>query len=154
MSTSEQPIDSRHKGRHRAGSVQEAGRIGSGLVTMVHDGSLFYVQLFVGHHTRDKKCPDSAVSVLGEGSRMVPSPMPKRDHSDPQTFRPRSEGEGKLVRAEGLEPSRTLRSNGFSCHYGFRRPRLIAARFGVWTIPSPCPKSVSGLGAARLVSTP
>jgi hypothetical protein len=31
---------------------------------------------------------------------------------------------------------------------------LIAARFGVWTIPSPCPKSVSGLGAARLVSTP
>src|SRR5271165_2397027 len=114
MSTSEQPIDSRHKGRHRAGSVQEAGRIGSGLVTMVHDGSLFYVQLFVGHHTRDKKCPDSAVSVLGEGSRMVPSPMPKRDHSDPQTFRPRSEGEGKLVRAEGLEPSRALRPNGFS----------------------------------------
>jgi len=66
----------------------------------------------------------------------------------------RREEHEKLVRAEGLEPSRTLRSNGFSCHYGFRRPRLIAARFGVWTIPSPCPKSVSGLGAARLVSTP
>ena len=66
----------------------------------------------------------------------------------------RRERHEKLVRAEGLEPSRTLRSNGFSCHYGFRRPRLIAARFGVWTIPSPCPKSVSGLGAARLVSTP
>ena len=66
----------------------------------------------------------------------------------------RRERHEKLVRAEGLEPSRTLRSNGFSGHYGFRRPRLIGAGFGVWTIPSPCPKSVSGLGAARLVSTP
>jgi len=46
----------------------------------------------------------------------------------------RRESHEKLVRAEGLEPSRTMRSNGFSCHYGFRRPRLIAARFGVWTI--------------------
>lgn len=57
--------------------------------------------------------------------------------------------EGSLVRAEGLEPSRTLRSNGFSCHYGFRRPRLIAARFGVWTIPSPCP-NVELCGGDRL----
>jgi hypothetical protein len=34
-------------------------------------------------------------------------------------FEPRAKGE--LVRAEGLEPSRALRPNGFSCHYGFRR---------------------------------
>src|SRR6266852_4398996 len=45
---------------------------------------------------------------------MVPSPKPKRDHGDPQSFRLRSEGKGKLVRAEGLEPSRALRPNGFS----------------------------------------
>jgi len=51
----------------------------------------------------------------------------------------------KLVRAEGLEPSRALRPNGFSYpFYGFRRPCILAAGFGVWTIPSPCPGCVSG----------
>ena len=66
----------------------------------------------------------------------------------------RRERHEKLVRAEGLEPSRTLRSNGFSCHYGFRRPRLIASKVWGLDYPFAMPKSVSGLGAARLVSTP
>ena len=35
-------------------------------------------------------------------------------HGDPRSFRLRSEGKGELVRAEGLEPSRALRPNGFS----------------------------------------
>ena len=69
---------------------------------------------------------------------MVPSPTPKRDHGDPQTFRLRSAGKGKLVRAEGLEPSRTLRSNGFSYPAtAFAAPAVLPG-FGVWTIPSPC----------------
>ena len=43
---------------------------------------------------------------------------------------------GCVVRAEGLEPSRTLRSNGFS--YPLRlSPPLLLRPFGVWTIPSP-----------------
>jgi len=40
----------------------------------------------------------------------------------------------KMVRAEGLEPSRALRPNGFSYHFGFRRRHPA---FVVWTIPSP-----------------
>src|SRR5712691_10456503 len=45
-----------------------------------------------------------------------------------------------LVRAEGLEPSRTLRSNGFSCPLRLSPPpTAFAMGFGVWTIPSPCP---------------
>ena len=45
---------------------------------------------------------------------MVPSPRPKRDQGDLQTFRLRSEGKEELVRAEGVEPSRTFRLYGFS----------------------------------------
>jgi len=51
-----------------------------------------------------------------------------------------------LVRAEGLEPSRTLRSNGFS--YPPRLsppPTAFAMGFGVWTIPSPCPELAPGV---------
>src|SRR6266849_3126966 len=60
-----------------------------------------------------------------------------------------------LVRAEGLEPSRTLRSNGFSCPLRLSPPpTAFAMGFGVWTIPSPCPDLAPGVGAARLVSTP
>src|SRR5579863_9699286 len=65
-----------------------------------------------------------------------------------------SEGKGKLVRAEGLEPSRALRPNGFSCPLRLSPPLPSSAGFGVWTIPSPCPDLAPGLGAARLVSTP
>src|SRR5437879_7372729 len=80
---------------------------------------------------------------------------PKRDHGDPQSFRLRSEGNGKLVRAEGLEPSRTLRSNGFSYPAtAFAAATAFAMGFGVWTIPSPCPDWFRVSGAARLVSTP
>ena len=57
-----------------------------------------------------------------------------------------------MVRAEGLEPSRALRPNGFLTRHGFRRPCAFAG-FVVWTIPSPCPVW-PGVGAARLVSTP
>ena len=70
---------------------------------------------------------------------MVPSPTPKRDHGS-AVSRLRSEGKVKLVRAEGLEPSRTLRSNGFSCPLRLSpRPTAFAMGFGVWTIPSPYP---------------
>ena len=79
---------------------------------------------------------------------------PKRDHGDPQSFRLRNEGQWKLVRAEGLEPSRALRPNGFSCPLQLSPPLLFCQGLG------------SGLslhhsrilrrfsGAARLVSTP
>ena len=53
-----------------------------------------------------------------------------------------------LVRAEGLEPSRTLRSNGFSYH-----PRLSPPPFGVCGLDYPFTVAFA-LGAARLVSTP
>jgi hypothetical protein len=50
------------------------------------------------------------------------------------------------VRAEGLEPSRTLRFNGFSCpSTAFAAPCFLAAGFGVWTIPSPCPDLAPGV---------
>jgi hypothetical protein len=53
------------------------------------------------------------------------------------------------VRAEGLEPSRTVKPCGFSCHFGFRRP---AKR--VRGLDYPFTGPLRGLGAARLVSTP
>ena len=46
---------------------------------------------------------------------------------------------GKLVRAEGLEPSRALRPNGFSYPSTAFAAPASSAGFGVWTIPSPCP---------------
>jgi hypothetical protein len=55
-----------------------------------------------------------------------------------------SEASVKLVRAEGLEPSRALRPNGFSYpSTAFAAPAVLPG-FGVWTIPSPCPGYVSG----------
>lgn len=55
---------------------------------------------------------------------------------------------GVVVRAEGLEPSRTLRSNGFSYH-----PRLSPPPFGVCGLDYPFTVAFA-VGAARLVSTP
>lgn len=66
-----------------------------------------------------------------------------------------------MVPEVGVEPTRCL-GGGFSCHFGFRRPRAKRfARFVVWSTPSPwscdfrCPPSalytfpeVSGLGSA------
>jgi hypothetical protein len=49
-----------------------------------------------------------------------------------------------VVRAEGLEPSRTLRFNGFSYLYGFRRPWLFGPRFGVLDYPFTIPGYVPG----------
>src|SRR5689334_16494251 len=79
---------------------------------------------------------------------MVPSPTPKRDHGDPQSFRLRSEATGKLVRAEGLEPSRTLLSNGFS----YPAAAFAAAQWGLGSRLSlnPCRIWFQGSGAARL----
>ena len=45
---------------------------------------------------------------------MVPSPTPKRDH-DLQSFGLEAQIKRDVVRAEGLEPSLSLRKNGFSC---------------------------------------
>ena len=43
----------------------------------------------------------------------------------------------KVVPEVGVEPTRLL-GGGFSYHYGFRRPRgPFAARFVVWSTPSP-----------------
>ena len=57
-----------------------------------------------------------------------------------------------MVRAEGLEPSRTLRSNGFS----YPATAFAAAhrfRNGVWVLDYPFTISVEDLGAARLPYT-
>ena len=70
-------------------------------------------------------------------------------------FRHRSEARVKLVRAEGLEPSRTLRSNGFSCPLRLSPPLHSCRR--VWGLDYPFTMSrisSGGSGAARLVSTP
>ena len=54
----------------------------------------------------------------------------------------------ELVRAEGLEPSRALRPNGFSYHL-----RLSPPPFGVCGLDYPFTVALA-VGAARLVSTP
>ena len=38
-----------------------------------------------------------------------------------------------VVGREGVEPTRSVSSNGFSCYCGFHRPHQ--ARFVVWTFP-------------------
>jgi hypothetical protein len=44
--------------------------------------------------------------------------------------------EGTMVRAEGLEPSRTFKPCGFSYHFGFRRPaRRVRGLDYPFTIP-------------------
>jgi hypothetical protein len=53
-----------------------------------------------------------------------------------------------MVRAEGLEPSRALQPNGFSCHL-----RLSPPPFGVCGLDYPFTFAFA-VGAARLVSTP
>src|SRR5882724_13725573 len=56
--------------------------------------------------------PDSSQGFALRG--MVPSPTPKRDHGDPQSLGFEARAKVKLVRAEGLEPSRALRPNGYA----------------------------------------
>jgi hypothetical protein len=57
-----------------------------------------------------------------------------------------------------LNPHGPCGPTDFHAVYGFRRPDAALgsarARFAVWTIPSPSPRKIRGLGAARLVSTP
>src|SRR5260370_40524501 len=58
---------------------------------------------------------------------MVPSLKPKRHHGGPQFIRLRSSGKASMVRAEGLEPSRALRPNGFSYpSTAFAAPAVLA----------------------------
>jgi hypothetical protein len=61
----------------------------------------------------------------------------------------------KLVRAEGLEPSRALRPNGFSCpSTAFAAPAFLPQGLGSGLSLHHVPDGSRMLGAARLVSTP
>jgi hypothetical protein len=64
-----------------------------------------------------KSAPRLITAAYKRGT-ITPPPVPDslRKRQDPPADRPPpgSEGKGKLVRAEGLEPSRALRPNGFS----------------------------------------
>jgi len=88
---------------------------------------------------------------------MVPSPPPKRDHGDPQSFRLRSEGKGHPVWTgmitwcgrRDLNPHGPLRSNGFS----YPATAFAAPAVRVWGLDYPFTIALA-LGAARLVSTP
>ncbi len=62
-----------------------------------------------------------------------------------------------MVRAVGVEPTQAEALRIFMPSTAFAartRPLRARARFAVWTIPSPSPGRIRGLGAARLVSTP
>jgi hypothetical protein len=94
---------------------------------------------------------------------MVPSPTPKRDHGDPQAFRLRSEGQGELVRAEGLEPSRALRPNGFSYpSTAFAAPAVLQQGLGsglslhrvpdVLPVVRCCPSSLYTFPTGKLIA--
>jgi hypothetical protein len=96
-----------------------------------------------------KSAPRLITAAYKRGT-ITPPPVPDslRKRQDPPADRPPpgSEGKGKLVRAEGLEPSRALRPNGFSYPAtAFAAPANLAAGFGVWTIPSPCPDLAPGV---------
>jgi hypothetical protein len=45
-----------------------------------------------------------------------------------------------------LNPHGPCGPTDFLARYGFRRPCILAAGFGVWTIPSPCPDLAPGVG--------
>src|SRR6516225_10995509 len=64
----------------------------------------------------------------------------------------RREGQGGWCGRRDLNPHSPCGKTDFRTHPRLSTPVLSPARFGVWTIPSPCP--VQDLGAARLVSTP
>ena len=78
-------------------------------------------------------------AILSEG-RAAPRLALRRTYQDVSIPGRPEEG---VVRAEGLEPSRGLRPNGFSCHLRLSPPgpdRVVSdapSRFVVWTIPSP-----------------
>src|SRR6185503_16545268 len=66
-----------------------------------------------------------------------------------------SEASVKLVRAEGLEPSRALRPNGFSYpSTAFAAPALLSQGLGSGLSLHRVRISLRVSGAARLVSTP
>jgi len=75
----------------------------------------------------------------------------------PAVSRPKEQGEG-VLRAEGLEPSRAVKLNGFSYRLRLSPPgRGILERTrqvcGL-DYPFTVSRKIRGLGAARLVSTP
>jgi hypothetical protein len=86
---------------------------------------------------------------------------PKRRGGTKGLAIPRRESPKEMVRAEGLEPSRGLRPNGFSYHPRLSPPgrnRVRDAPAGLWSgLSLHRGRSVwcrSAVGAARLVSTP
>ena len=74
-----------------------------------------------------EKFPDSSKRFALRG--MVPSPTPKRDHGDPQTFRLRSEGKGEASTREGDYSSGSV---GGSFFFAFRLMLIAAAGPGCW----------------------
>ena len=73
-------------------------------------------------------------------------------------FLPARETVGRVVRAEGVEPSRAVKLNGFSYRLRLsppgrevlKRTRQVCGLDYPFTVP----RKIQGLGAARLVSTP
>ena len=71
---------------------------------------------------------------------------------------PARETVGRMVRAEGIEPSRAVKLNGFSYRLrlsppgrdALKRMRQVCGLDYPFTVP----RTIRGLGAARLVSTP
>src|SRR5882757_7549283 len=103
------------------------------------------VPLFPGtrkNGVRAERSPDCSTGFALRG--MVPSPTPKRDHGDPQAFGSEARAKEDLVRAVGIEPTLSLRKNGFSYpSTAFAAPGC-SAKVRVWTIPSPLPDVLPG----------
>ena len=97
------------------------------------------------------RLPDSSTGFALRG--MVPSPTPKRDHGDPQTFRLRSEGKGRPVWTgmitwcgrRDLNPHGPCGPTDFRTLLRLSPPLAVLPGFGVWTIPSPCPDLAPGV---------
>ena len=89
---------------------------------------------------------------------MVPSLRAGAGAWCPAGFPAPRDGEKRVVRAEGLEPSRAVRLNGFSYRLrlsppgrgALKRMRQVCGLDYPFTVP----RKIRGLGAARLVSTP
>src|SRR5437667_11503192 len=78
---------------------------------------------------------------------MVPSPAPKRDHGDPQSFSASKRGQKETwCGRRDLNPHGPCGPTDF--HTLLRLsppPTAFAMGFGVWTIPSPCPDLEPGV---------
>ena len=100
---------------------------------------------------RAERSPDS-LKTCSRG--MVPSPTPKRDHGDPQSFGFEARAKGSWCGRRDLNPHGPCGPTDFHTRLRLSPPLAFLPGFGVWTIPSPCPEYIRSSGAARLVSTP